>query len=207
MLVAEGQAAQPNAFDPRIEAETKAGPSSPTWEKQFAVSLAGDSISVPYPLMDVTDPVLRAERTRSYLDVVTGAAPRESLLDSRDLFSEDAKVKLGLVPPPGASGRAVLTQLCSRRHDGRGNPALSRARFNVPTGPQAPRALASLAAGAAVQASQVTEGSLRDPPDSAGCRDGTATGRRPRPLGLSAAPSRTPNPAMRHGVFPRRISG
>ncbi|WP_433937245.1 c-type cytochrome [Sorangium cellulosum] len=131
LLVAEGQAAQPNAFDPRIEAEIKAGPSSPTWEKQFAVSLAGDSISVPYPLVDVTDPARRAERTRSYLDVVMGAAPRESLLDSRDLFSEDAKVKLGLVPPPGASGRAVLTQLCSRCHDGRGNPGLSRAAFNV----------------------------------------------------------------------------
>ncbi|WP_437561747.1 c-type cytochrome [Sorangium sp. So ce542] len=131
LLVAEGQSAQPNAFDPRIEAEIKAGPSSPTWEKQFAVSLAGDSISVPYPLVDVTDPALRAERTRSYLDVVTGAAPRQSLLDSRDLFSADAKVKLGLVPPPGASGRAVLTQLCSRCHDGRVNPALSRARFNV----------------------------------------------------------------------------
>ncbi|AUX30916.1 MULTISPECIES: cytochrome c [Sorangium] len=131
LLVAEGQSAQPNAFDPRIEAEIKAGSSSPTWEKQFAVSLAGDSISVPYPLVDVTDPALRAERTRSYLDVVTGAAPRQSLLDARDLFSADAKVKLGLVPPPGASGRAVLTQLCSRCHDGRVNPALSRANFNV----------------------------------------------------------------------------
>ncbi|WP_437817745.1 c-type cytochrome [Sorangium sp. So ce1078] len=131
LLVAEGQAAQPNAFDPRIEAEIKVGSSSPTWEKQFAVSLAGDSIPVPYPLVDVTDPALRAERTRSYLDVVTGAAPRQSLLDSRDLFSADARVKLGLVPPPGASGRAVLTQLCSRCHDGRVNPALSRANFNV----------------------------------------------------------------------------
>ncbi len=52
--MAEGQAAQPNAFDPRIEAEAKAGSSSAIWEKQFAVSLAGDSISVPYPLVDVT---------------------------------------------------------------------------------------------------------------------------------------------------------
>ncbi|WP_437975712.1 cytochrome c [Sorangium sp. So ce295] len=131
LLVAEGQAAQPNAFDPRIEAEAKAGSSSPIWEEQFALSQAGDSIPVPYPLVDVTEPALRAERARSYLDVVTGAAPRQSLLDLRDLFSADAKVKLGLVPPPGASGRAVLTQLCSRCHDGRGNPALNRARFNV----------------------------------------------------------------------------
>jgi hypothetical protein len=130
LLVAEEQTAQPNVFDPRIEAEAKAGP-SPTWEQQFAVSMAGDAIGVPYPLADVTDAELRAARVKSYLDVVSGAAPRESLLDLRGLFSADAKQKLGLVPPPGASGSAVLLQVCSRCHDGRENPDLSRAAFNV----------------------------------------------------------------------------
>jgi hypothetical protein len=130
LLAAEGQSAQPNAFDPRIEAEAKAG-SSPTWEKQFALALAGEAIPVPYPLADVTDPALRSARAKSYLDVVTGAAPRESLLDVRGLFSEDAKQKLGLVPPPGADGRTVLTQVCSRCHDGRENPGITRAAFNV----------------------------------------------------------------------------
>ena len=131
LLAAEGQSEQPNVFDPRIEAEAKTGAASPTWEKQFAVALAGDAIPVPYPLADVTDPALRAARAKSYLDVVTGAAPRESLLDLRGLFSEDAKLKLGLVPRPGASGREVLTQVCSRCHDGRETPALTRAFFNV----------------------------------------------------------------------------
>lgn len=131
LLVAEGQAEQPNAFDPRIEAEAKLGSVSPIWEQQFAVSVAGDAIGVPYPLADVTDAELRAARVKSYVDVVTGAAPRESLLDLRGLFSEDAKQKLGLVPPPGASGSAVLSQVCSRCHDGRENPNLSRAAFNV----------------------------------------------------------------------------
>lgn len=130
LLEAEGQAEQPNAFDPRIEEEAKTGV-SPTWEQQFALTLTGEAISVPYPLADVTEPALRAARAKSYWDVVTGAAPRESLLDLRELFSEDARQKLGLVPPPGASGREVLVQMCSRCHDGRGNPGASRSLFNV----------------------------------------------------------------------------
>lgn len=131
LLEAEGQSEQPNVFDPRIEAEAKAGAASPLWEQQFAVSVAGDAIGVPYPQADVTDATLRAARVKSYLDVVTGAAPRESLQDLRGLFSADAQQKLGLVPPPGASGAAVLTQVCSRCHDGRANPQLSRSLFNV----------------------------------------------------------------------------
>ncbi|HKY35070.1 MAG TPA: hypothetical protein VJN18_03955 [Polyangiaceae bacterium] len=131
LLVAEGQDTQPNAFDPRIEAEARDGQASPTWEKQFAITLTGDAIGVPYPQADVTDPTLRAARVQSYVDVVSGAAPRESLLDLRELFSEDAKQKLGLVPPPGADGLTVLTQVCSRCHDGRGNPSLNKNAFNV----------------------------------------------------------------------------
>jgi hypothetical protein len=132
LLVAEGQATtQPNAFDPRIEAEAKDGQPSPTWEAQFAVSLAGDAISVPYPRVDVTDAALRTAAVKSYVDVMSGAAPRESLLDLRYLFSEDAEQKLGLVPPPDADGLTVLTQLCSRCHDGRANPELTRSSFNV----------------------------------------------------------------------------
>jgi hypothetical protein len=132
LLVAEGQdTQQPNVFDPRIEAEAQDGQPSPTWEAQFALSLAGDAISVPYPLADVTDAALRAASVKSYVDVVSGTAPRESLLDLRYLFSEDAKEKLGLVPPPAADGQTVLTQLCARCHDGRSNPNVSRSSFNV----------------------------------------------------------------------------
>jgi len=132
LLVAEGQdIQQPNVFDPRIEAEAKDGQASPTWEAQFAISLAGDSIGVPYPLADVTDAELRASSVKSYVDVVSGVAPRESLLDLRYLFTDDAKQKLGLVPPPAADGLTVLTQHCSRCHDGRSNPGVSRSSFNV----------------------------------------------------------------------------
>ena len=131
LLVAEGQAGQPNAFDPRIEKEAQSGEESATWRRQFEIFLTGDAIAVPYPLADVTDGALRAEAVRSYLDVVSGGAPRESLRDLRDLFSEDARRKLGLVPPPGADGRTILTLACARCHDGRGNPELPRNAFNV----------------------------------------------------------------------------
>ena len=132
LLVAEGQdVQQPNVFDPRIEAEARDGAPSETWQAQFAVSVTGDSIAVPYPQADVTDPALRAARVQSYLDVVSGAAPRESLLDLRDIFSEDARQKLGLVPPAGADGPSVLSQVCTRCHDGRGSADLSRNAFNV----------------------------------------------------------------------------
>jgi hypothetical protein len=131
LLVAEGQDTQPNAFDPRIEAEAREGLTSPTWEQQFAATLTGDAIGVPYPQVDVTDPALRLASVQSYVDVVSGVAPRESLLDLRNLFSEDAKQKLGLVPAPGSDGLTVLTQVCSRCHDGRGNPDLNKHAFNV----------------------------------------------------------------------------
>ncbi len=130
LLVAEGQTAQPNVFDPRIEAEAQAGP-SPTWEQQFALTLTGEAISVPYPLADVSDAQLRTARAAAYRDVMAGVAPRESLPDVRDLFSADAREKLGLVPRPGASGREVLVQMCARCHDGRGNPEISRNSFDV----------------------------------------------------------------------------
>jgi len=131
LLIAEGQEAQPNVFNPRIEAEAKDGAASPTWEQQFAVTLTGEAIGVPYPQADVTDAGLRAAAVQSYVDVVSGVAPRESLLDLRDLFSADAQLKLGLVPPPGSDGLTVLNQVCSRCHDGRGNPELNKNAFNV----------------------------------------------------------------------------
>jgi len=133
LIVAEGHAEQPNVFDPRIEAEAKAGEVSPTWLAQYELALKGEAISVPYPRVDVTDPARRGQAVLSYLDVVSGVAGRDTLLDLRDAFSQDALEKLQLVPQPGMDGRGVLVQMCSRCHDGRGNPAISRNAFNVRT--------------------------------------------------------------------------
>jgi mono/diheme cytochrome c family protein len=139
MIRAEGYGDQPNAFDPRIEAEAKDGQTSPTWLAQFQTSIKGDAITVPYPRADVTDEAKRTAAIKSYRDVVTKAAPRDSLVDIRDVFSEDATEKLSFVPQPGADGQAVLLQMCSRCHDGRANPDASKSRFNVKKLAEMPR--------------------------------------------------------------------
>jgi DNA-binding beta-propeller fold protein YncE/cytochrome c553 len=130
LLRAEGFSEQPNPFDAQIATEMKSG-TSPTWQARFDAHLRGEAIAVPYPLLDVTDPIKRAAAVRSYLDVAAGTAPRESLLDIRQVFSDDAAEKLSFAPKPGADGRAVLLQMCSRCHDGRGNPALLKNQFDV----------------------------------------------------------------------------
>jgi MYXO-CTERM domain-containing protein len=130
LVRAEGFGEQPNPFDAQIVSELKGG-SSATWAARFQTHLQGLAIAVPYPGLDVTDEARRNAAVRSYQDVVQGAAQRSSLLDIRDVFSEDAKQKLSFVPQPGADGKAVLLQMCARCHDGRGNPQLSKNRFNV----------------------------------------------------------------------------
>jgi mono/diheme cytochrome c family protein len=130
LVRAEGSQEQPNPFDPQIAAEMKAG-NSPLWEARFAAHLEGKAIAVPYPAIDVTDVSKRQAAAQSYASVVAGTAARESLLDIRDVFSNDAMTKLSFTPQPGASGSTVLLQMCARCHDGRGNPSLGKNRFNV----------------------------------------------------------------------------
>ena len=130
LVRAEGFGDQPNPFDAQIVAEMKSG-SSPTWEARFETHLQGRAIAVPYPAIDVTDEAKRNAATRSYQDVVRGAAARGSLVDIRDIFSDGREEKLSFVPQPGADGKTVLLQMCARCHDGRANPQLSKNRFNV----------------------------------------------------------------------------
>ena len=131
LLQSEGHQDQPNVFDPRIEAEAKTNKSSALWQAQWEVGARGDSIAVPYPLIDITDATKRAAATKAYRDVVTHAAPRSTLVDIRNIISNDAMEKLNFVPQPSADGKAILLQMCSRCHDGRANPALNRSKFNV----------------------------------------------------------------------------
>ena len=130
LVRAEGFGAQPNPFDAQIATEMKTGASA-TWQARFDAHLAGDAIAVPYPRVDVTDEAKRNAAIRSYQDVVRGLAPRQALLDLRDVFSDDAREKLSFVPRPAADGPTVLLQMCARCHDGRGNPQLAKNRFNV----------------------------------------------------------------------------
>jgi hypothetical protein len=162
LVRAEGFAEQPNPFDAQIAKEAQSG-QSPTWQARFDAHLRGEAIAVPYPGIDVTDPAKRDAATHSYQDVVQGIAPRETLLDVRDVFSDDAALKLSFLPQPGADGKTVLLQMCGRCHDGRGNPALPKNQFNVRKLESMPRTLKDMAI-ARVQASDET----RMPPWRAG---------------------------------------
>jgi hypothetical protein len=130
LVRAEGFGEQPNQFDAQISREMQSG-TSPTWQERFDTHLRGEAIAVPYPEIDVSDEQLRSAAVQSYRDVVAQVAPRQSLLDIREVFSTDAQQKLSFVPAPGADGQTVLTQMCARCHDGRGNPALAKNQFNV----------------------------------------------------------------------------
>jgi mono/diheme cytochrome c family protein len=145
LVRSEGYGAQPNVFDPRIEAEAKSGATSATWLAQFTTALRGDAIAVPYPRADVTDALKRPAAVQSYRDVVTGVAPRATLVDLRGVFSQDAMEKLSYVPQTGADGRSVLLQMCSRCHDGRADPLAGRSRFNVQKLAEMPRVEKDLA--------------------------------------------------------------
>ena len=100
---------------------------------------------MPYPAIDVTDEARRTAAVQSYRDVLSGVAPRESLIDIRQVFTVDATEKLSFVPQPGADGSAVLLQMCARCHDGRGNPSLTKNQFDVLRLDEMPREVKDLA--------------------------------------------------------------
>lgn len=131
LLRAEGQVEQPNVFDPLIESELADSGKSGRWDALYAMFLEGNAISVPFPGLDPTDPALREAVVQSYVDVVTGGAARESLMNMNNLFTDEAREMLGIVPPANADGKTVLTVSCGRCHDGRGDPSLVRSAFNV----------------------------------------------------------------------------
>jgi cytochrome c553 len=162
LLRAEGFADQPNPFDGQIAKEAVAG-TSPTWQARFDTHVRGEAIAVPYPQVDVTDAAKREAASNSYLAVVQGLSPRESLLDIRDIFSADAAAKLSFVPKADADGKTVLQQMCGRCHDGRGNPALNKNHFNVLQLQQLDRVMKDLAIA------RINEtGTARMPPPRAG---------------------------------------
>jgi hypothetical protein len=130
LVSAEGFRTQPNVFDAQIAREASQGVSQ-TWQARFDTHLQGNAIAVPYPLLDVSDAAKRTAAANSYKNVVAGLAPRQSLLDIREIFSDDASTKLSFSPRADAPGKTVLLQMCGRCHDGRGNPALSKNQFNV----------------------------------------------------------------------------
>jgi hypothetical protein len=134
---------QPNPFDAAvIEREVDASNAlepavntppgqSPTWQRIFAVSLTGDAIPPPYHDAKAYDALKLSGAADAYRSATTGALPLASLPDLRDVFLDDALVELSVRPPPDASGREILVQMCKDCHNASVDPTLSRARFDA----------------------------------------------------------------------------
>lgn len=103
------------------------------WSQQYARVVSGERLPLPSYRIDVTDPQQRENAITSYLDVVGGAQPPETLVDVREVLSYDALTEMSVVPRQGASATEIITHMCSRCHNDRLDPDLSRARFDAGT--------------------------------------------------------------------------
>ncbi len=130
----KGFDAQPNAYSSAIPFE---GPRGPVWQSQFAVSRAGDAISVPYWGTSPFDPAKVAVASASYRDILDGALSPDKMPDMTDLFLESAYPDLGFTAATETtSGLAVVNHRCKICHDGR-FPGISRDNFNANDYPNA----------------------------------------------------------------------
>jgi hypothetical protein len=122
---------QPHEFDSAaIEADISGG-STATWDQYYADTLTGDRLPVPHHSHDITDPAKRAAAVESYVNVLSGAADPDTLVDPRDVLTEETEVELGFRPRPNATAEEILHHVCQRCHNDELDQTLSRAKFNA----------------------------------------------------------------------------
>ncbi|MBX3188461.1 MAG: hypothetical protein KF819_15700 [Labilithrix sp.] len=139
----QGFANQPNVFDsPRIENEvrnsSRAQPEtntpkgkSQTWQRLYDASFTGRFIPPPYHDVKVTDPDKLGFATEAYARFVQGKMSASQLPDIRRVFLDEALTEMTMRPKAGATGREVLVQTCAQCHNGKLDPSISRAKFDV----------------------------------------------------------------------------
>ena len=108
LVRAEGFGEQPNPFDAQIATEMKSG-TSPTWQARFDTHLARRSDRGALPARR-RDRRSEAKRGDPLVPGRGAGRPRRdrSLLDLREVFSDDAGEKLSFVPQPAADGQDRL---------------------------------------------------------------------------------------------------
>jgi cytochrome c553 len=137
---------QPNEFNgSRIEREMAQGGQSPTWSQLYQNYLSGQDIPVPYHDIRVTDPTKLSAMTDAYRAALAGQKPVASLPDIRNVLDDNGLADMGFRPQPGSTGQSILVQMCTRCHNDRLDPSLSRAHFDVTQ-------LATMSAGQKMQA-------------------------------------------------------
>ncbi|MEM6996706.1 MAG: hypothetical protein AAF721_39750 [Myxococcota bacterium] len=101
------------------------------WDQEFSRVVHGTRLPLPSHRIDITDAARREAAIASYLDKIEGVAPEETLVDPRDVVADDTLVEMSLLPTADATATEILTHMCSRCHNDRLDPGLSRARFDA----------------------------------------------------------------------------
>jgi hypothetical protein len=132
LVKAEGFGNQPNEFNSnQIEDQVAANGTSTTWQALFDRAVNGLAIPVPFFRIRISDPAKLTAATNSYRAVLDGTAQPSTLVDIRDIFSEEAMQSTSIHAKPGLSGRGILVQMCQHCHNNSLDQTISRARFNV----------------------------------------------------------------------------
>lgn len=125
------------------------------WQQEFQRVLSGARLPLPSHRIDITSEPSREAAIQSYLDVATGLAAPETLVDPLDVIADDTLTEMSLLPRPEASAQEILTHMCSRCHNSNLDSSLSRARFDT----------ASLASLTAADKAVIYDRLLRDHDD------------------------------------------
>jgi hypothetical protein len=104
---------------------------SPTWDALYADVVAGSRLPLPSFRVDITDPAMRTAAVASYHAVRNGEADPSTLLDPREVLSDEVMTQMSLMPRPDAQAPEILHHMCSRCHNGNLDPTLTRARFDA----------------------------------------------------------------------------
>jgi hypothetical protein len=134
MVQNNGFANQPNQFPTlTINNELAANPShSPTWDALYANSVAGVDIPVPY-FTNAYDPTKMQAAISAYTQTMSGALPRDQMLDVSDVYLDSALPDMSVRPKAGLDGHGILVHMCRMCHNSSLDQTLSRAHFNVDT--------------------------------------------------------------------------
>jgi hypothetical protein len=140
-LVEQTNSVQTNLFpSPIIEAEVEASsPGQPfdnrvvgqsaTWDGLFHNAVVGDAIPPPFHDVKITDPA----RVAAVADALHAHRQNSGnpMPDLRDVIRVEAEQGMMVRAPDGLSGRQLLVAMCAQCHNGKLDPSLSRANFNV----------------------------------------------------------------------------
>ena len=102
-----------------------------SWQQEYQRVLAGERLPLPSMKIDITSETQREDAIESYQRVLAGLAAADTLVDPRQVTTQEALVEMSVMPRADASAEEILTHMCSRCHNSNLDPSLTRARFDA----------------------------------------------------------------------------